>query len=153
MRGQLICCLQCLKDRVFFSGIPSLINHTYYSDTPPPPKKNKKKKERIVQTVLPPRVKVRLHHLYLLLFLIRIQARNEFLQQWYENRAFELPRRIPIFATARFPETKVCKQMRKKCVGWALKNGVWKAKQDHQWWRYHRRLLDYQTPYFQLIIE
>ena len=30
----------------------------------------------------------------------------------------------------------------------------WKwNKQDHQWWRYHRRLLDYQSPYFQLIIE
>ena len=26
-------------------------------------------------------------------------------------------------------------------------------KQDHRWWRYHRRLLDYQSPYFQLIIE
>ena len=26
------------------------------------------------------------------------------------------------------------------------------CKQDHQWWRYHRRLLDYQSPYFQLII-
>ena len=26
-------------------------------------------------------------------------------------------------------------------------------KQGHQWWRYHRRLLDYQSPYFQLIIE
>ena len=23
--------------------------------------------------------------------------------------------------------------------------------QDHQWWRYHRRLLDYQSPYFQSI--
>ena len=28
-----------------------------------------------------------------------------------------------------------------------------KKKQDHQWWRYHRTLLDYQSPYFQLIIE
>ena len=26
-------------------------------------------------------------------------------------------------------------------------------KQDHQWWRYHRGLLDYQSPYFQLIIK
>ena len=26
-------------------------------------------------------------------------------------------------------------------------------KQDHRRWRYHRRLLDYQSPYFQLIIE
>ena len=26
-------------------------------------------------------------------------------------------------------------------------------KQDHQWWRYHRRLFDYQSPYFLLIIE
>ena len=26
-------------------------------------------------------------------------------------------------------------------------------QQDHQWWRYHRRLLDYQNPYFQLIIK
>ena len=26
-------------------------------------------------------------------------------------------------------------------------------QQDHQWWRYHRRLLDYQSPYFQLIIK
>ena len=23
-----------------------------------------------------------------------------------------------------------------------------KRKQDHQWWRYHRRLFDYQSPYF-----
>ena len=66
MRGQFICYMQCLKARVFFSGNPSLINHTYYSDIP-----KKKKKERIVQTVLPPRVRVRLHHPYLLLFLIR----------------------------------------------------------------------------------
>ena len=28
-----------------------------------------------------------------------------------------------------------------------------KEKQDHQRWRYHRRLFDYQSPYFQLIIE
>ena len=27
------------------------------------------------------------------------------------------------------------------------------VKQDHRRWRYHRRLLDYQSPYFQLIIE
>ena len=24
---------------------------------------------------------------------------------------------------------------------------IW-LKQDHQWWRYHRRLFDYQSPYF-----
>ena len=27
------------------------------------------------------------------------------------------------------------------------------VKQDHRRWRHHRRLLDYQSPYFQLIIE
>ena len=27
------------------------------------------------------------------------------------------------------------------------------TEQDHRRWRYHRRLLDYQSPYFQLIIE
>ena len=30
-------------------------------------------------------------------------------------------------------------------------NGIWLnsiTKQDHQWWRYHRRLFDYQSPYF-----
>ena len=27
-----------------------------------------------------------------------------------------------------------------------------KSKQDHRRWRYHRRLLEYQCPYFQLII-
>ena len=29
----------------------------------------------------------------------------------------------------------------------------WCKKQDHQRWRYHRRLLNYQSPYFLLIIE
>ena len=40
---------------------------------------------------------------------------------------------------------------------WSLKGedivpGEWvgclRRKQDHQWWRYHRRLFDYQSPYF-----
>ena len=29
-------------------------------------------------------------------------------------------------------------------------DGRWLGKQDHRRWRYHRRLLDYQSPYFQL---
>ena len=28
------------------------------------------------------------------------------------------------------------------------KVGIMDDKQDHQWWRYHRRLFDYQSPYF-----
>ena len=43
-----------------------------------------------------------------------------------------------------------------RCLAWiddSSRKYNCKHKQDHQWWRYHRRLLDCQSPYFQLIIE
>ena len=42
---------------------------------------------------------------------------------------------------------------KKKMKSFPLFNIMMQTQQDHQWWRYHRRLLDYQSPYFQLIIE
>ena len=37
---------------------------------------------------------------------------------------------------------------KKKMKSFPLFNIMMQTQQDHQWWRYHRRLFDYQSPYF-----